>query len=179
VRSWAPILVPVEGDLDVADVYLLNQDGDAVWTLSHDSGAPSGISIPGFEAGVDPVLICDVPGEDPRVALPVENAAGTDADLWLVRLSDGLLLARVEDPAINPALTIAGYEVGVDPVLWTREYLVLPVEGPATSPGLICINADGSSGSAFRGRRARFSRSVDILVDGGNCIDHLGPRGEG
>jgi hypothetical protein len=100
------------------------------------------------------------------MAVPVENAAGTDADLWIVRLSDGHLIARVEDPMVNPAFTLAGYEIGVDPVLWTDGLLVVPIEGLATPPGLIVLSPDGVIISqSFGGAILGFRRSVDPIVD--------------
>ena len=83
------ILVPVEGSGDVGDLYRLGLDGGAIWTLSHDSNS-AGLTIPGYEAGVDLVQMCGLPaGASARIAVPVENAAGTNADLWLVDLATG------------------------------------------------------------------------------------------
>ena len=158
------VLVPVEDPVGDGDLYMLDQDGHATWTLSHDSGL-TGLRILGYEAGVDLVPMCDFGGE-PQVAVPLESASGTDADLWLVDLSDGHVVARAEDPAINPGLTIAGFEIGVDPVLWTPAHLVVPVEGPATGPGLVVLNAAGSAVSvSFGGIVLGFRRSVDPIVD--------------
>jgi hypothetical protein len=158
------MLVPVEGPGDVADIYLLNQDGESIWTYSHDAGGPS--VIRGFEKGVDLIPMCNLGVEPARVAVPVENAAGNDADLFILRLGDGHFIARAEDPALNPGLTVAGYEVGVDPVLWTSNTLVLPVEGPATPPGLIVLDSNALMiDRSFGGYILGFRRSVDLLVD--------------
>jgi hypothetical protein len=157
------ILVPVEGPGDVGDIYLLDQDGNSLWVLSLDSG--SGLAIPGFEAGVDVVPMCGLPvAPNHRLAVPVENAAGTDADLWFVDLTTGELVARVEDPAINPTLVVPGYEVGVEPLLWTSTELLVPVEGPGIA-GLLAVYADATlADSIFNGPVLGFMGSVDPVV---------------
>jgi hypothetical protein len=163
--ATASLLVPVEGPGDVGDLYRLGLDGHAIWTLSHD-GHTGGLVIPGFEAGVDLVLMCDLPGgASTRVAVPVENAAGTDADLWLVKLETGELLAHAEDPVINPGLTIRGWEIGVDPLRWTDDYLLLPLEGNDGTGELVVLNNSGvlQDYRILPGGMS-FQRSVDPIV---------------
>jgi hypothetical protein len=124
------LIVPVEGPDDDADLYLLDLDldGEAVWTYSVD-GDPLN-PILGYEAGVDMVVMCGLPAAPfHRVAVPIENAAGTDADLLIVNLETGALFAHAEDPVLNPGLVIPGYEIGVDPLRWTGAALVVPAEG--------------------------------------------------
>lgn len=166
VESFA-ILVPVEGPGDVADLYSVDGVfGTAVWILSVDGG-PNGVEVPGYEAGVDLFTMCGLPIEPTaRVAVPVENAAGTDADLYIVDVATGNLIARLEDPALNPGLVIPGYEVGVDLVRWISGAIVAPVEGhlPA-APGLIVFHPDGTLASAiFDPDLLGFQRSVDPIV---------------
>ncbi len=159
------LLVPVEGSPGLSDVYLLDQDGTALWTFSHDSGQPAG-TILGFESGVDLVPMCNLGGDPSRVFIPVENSSGADADVWIARLSDGHALAHAEDPALNPGLTIAGFEIGVDLALWLEDAMVVPTEGPATAPGLIVLGRDGTAvDRAFGGVILGFRRSVDLIVD--------------
>ncbi len=163
--TTASLLVPVEGTGDVADLYRLDRDGHALWTLSHD-GHAGGLTIPGFEAGVDLVLMCDLPGgASTRVAVPVENEAETDADLWLVKLETGELLARAEDPLINPGLSLRGWEIGVDPLRWTNDYLLLPLEGRDGTGELVVLNNGGVlQDSRVLPGGMSFHRSVDPIV---------------
>ena len=68
------------------------------------------LTIPGYEAGVDLLPMCLAAATPPnRVAVPVEKPDGTDADLWMVNLDTGVRIASAE--AVNPGLTIPGYEV--------------------------------------------------------------------
>jgi hypothetical protein len=162
------ILIPVENTGDVADLYLIDEDGVAQWLFSLDNGT-SFAEITGYEAGVDLLVMC---GLDPmvpphRVAVPIETDDGTDADLYIVNVENGELLAYAEDPALNPGLTIPGYEIGVDLVRWTTFAFAVPVEyyGTGADPGIVILHPDGVAadsyfGSAFLG----YQRSVDPIV---------------
>ncbi|MCI0544246.1 MAG: hypothetical protein L0Z49_07330, partial [Actinobacteria bacterium] len=125
------LLVPVEGPGDVGDLYLLDLDpgldGEAVWVYSIDGDAA--VPIPGYKEGVDLLPMCDLGGEVPyRAAVPVENEAGTDADLLIVNLETGALFSHAEDPTLNPGFTLPGYEIGIEPLRWTPDFLVVPAE---------------------------------------------------
>lgn len=158
------ILVPVEGPGNVADLYLLDENGMAIWTLSHDSGTT--LRIPGYQIGVDPLILCGLGGAAPgRIALPIENAANSDADLWIISLATGALIARVENPALNPGLVIPGFEIGVDPLRWTEDYFVVPVERPDRVGGLLVFDNLGVlQSSHYFGGGLGFARSVDPIV---------------
>jgi hypothetical protein len=130
------LLVPVEGPGDVADLYLIDHSGQASWIFSLDNGAPE-VTIPGYEAGVDLMTLCSA--ADSRVVVPVENAAGTDADLYIVDLDDGSLLADMEE---DNGVTVPGYEVGVDIVRWTDEFLVAGMESDEMKV-LVSFDRDG------------------------------------
>jgi hypothetical protein len=155
------VLVPVEGPDNEGDLYLIDHWGNAIWAFSRDSGVPE-LTIPGYEMGVDLVVMC-LPGEDNRVAVPVENADETDADLYIVDIGSGSLLARAEEA--NPGLTVPGYEIGVDLVRWTDDFLVAPLEGPAAAPGIVTFTTDGIiADSVFDTTLPGFRRSVDPIV---------------
>jgi FlgD Ig-like domain len=168
------VLVPVEGPGDICDLYMINFDGTADWVLSLD-GVPGGATIPaGYEAGVDLVPMCIAAGVNPRrVAVPLETADGSDADLWIVNLDDGDLIARAEDPTINPGLTIPGFEIGVDPMLYASGQLLVPVEDPSGIGGVLVLNQDAVLLDADFYTTEGFVRSVDPIVAplaGGNAI---------
>lgn len=156
------ILVPVEGAGDIADLYLLDEDGVADWVLSIDGGLEAGEDILGYEAGVDVVPMCLGGGVDPnRLGVPLENSDGSDADFWIVNLETGELMARVEE--MRPA-PIPGYEIGVDPVLWGGANWLVAVEGSDKVGGLLAVNPFGAvvSGESFAD--LGFTRSVDPIV---------------
>jgi hypothetical protein len=162
------ILIPVEldGTGDVADLYKVDQWGTAQWVYSMDGGDPN-VTIKGYEKGVDLLTMCGLPVLDPpnRLAVPIENSAGTDADLLILDITNLLLLAHLEDPALNPALTIPGYEVGVDLVRWTTIVSVAAVEAAGSDPGLLAFRPDGSLADAvFDPDLLGFVRSVDPIV---------------
>jgi FlgD Ig-like domain len=156
------ILVPVEGPGDVGDVYLLNSDGTADWVLSIDGG--TGVpAIPGFQTGVDVVRMCGLGGASPsRLVVPIENAAGTDADLWIVDFETGVRLASAE--ANNPNLVIPGYEIGVDPYLWSGEFVAVPTEDSDGEGTLMVFNSDAILVGAETFTDFGFVRSVDPIV---------------
>jgi len=162
------ILIPVEfgGTADVADLYKVDQWGTAQWVYSMDGGDP-GVPIMGYEEGVDLLPLCGLPVLDPpnRLAVPIENSAGTDADLLILDITNLMLLARLEDPTLNPTLTIPGYEVGVDLVRWTTVASVAAMEGGGSDPGLLSFRPDGSVADAvFDPDLLGFVRSVDPIV---------------
>lgn len=160
------ILIPVESAEGYGDLYRIDSDGVAQWVFSLDSGS-SFAEITGYEAGVDLLVMCGLDPMDPphRVAVPVESDDGTDADLYIVDIETGELLASAE--AVNPGLTIPGYEIGVDLVRWTTFAFAVPVEyyGSGADPGIVILHPDGVAadsyfGSAFLG----YQRSVDPIV---------------
>lgn len=157
------VLVPVEGPGDVADLYRLDEDGHAVWTFSHDSGTT--LRLPGYPIGVDPLLMCGLGGAAPgRVALAVQTAAG-NADFWILSLGSGALMARAENPAVNPGLTVPGFEIGVDPLRWTVDYLALPVERADHVGGLLIFDNLGVlQSSLYFPAGLGYVRSVDPIV---------------
>ncbi len=156
------ILVPVEGLGDVGDVYLLESDGTADWVLSLDAG-PGVPAIPGFETGVDIVQMCGLGGPSPdRLVVPIENAAGTDADLWIVDFDTGERLASVE--VANPGLSMPGFEVGVDPVLWSSMFAVVPTENLAGEGVLMIFAPDAVLVGIDPYGDYGFVRSVDPVV---------------
>jgi len=158
------ILVPVEGPAG-GDLYSIDRfDGSADWVYSVD-GDPD-VPISGYEAGVDLLLLCGVPvAPEDRVVVPVENAAGNDADLLVVDLATGDLIGHAEDPVVNPGLTMPGYEVGVGPILWRPFELAVPQEGPGSDPGLVILNPDaGRVDALFSPDLIGFVRSVDPIV---------------
>ncbi len=161
------ILVPVEGVGDDADLYFIDEDGVAVWTFSTDGGGGEH-TILGYEAGVDILTICDLGGGyDPphRLAVPIENAAGTDADLFILAVDNGQLLARVEDPTVNADLTLPGYEIGVDLVKWTPTVFVAAVEEADDNAALMAFSPSGTVLSTHLGGDVvGFVRSVDPIV---------------
>lgn len=159
------ILVPVEGPDDNGDLYLVNGEwGTAMWKYS--SLADPNMSIPGYEIGVDVLPMCGLVGFDPenRLAVPVENEAGTDANLFFVDTETGDLLGHVEDPAINPGLTVAGYEIGVDLVMWQPELLVASVEGAGALSGIMVLRPDALLVDSILGPNIGFVPSVDPIV---------------
>lgn len=160
------ILIPVESAEGYGDLYRIDSDGVAQWVFSLDSGSSSAI-ITGYEAGVDLLVMCGLDPMDPphRVAVPIESDDGTDADLYIVDIETGELLASAE--AVNPGLVIPGYEIGVDLVRWTTFAFAVPVEyyGSGFDPGIVILHPDGVAadsyfGSAFLG----YQRSVDPIV---------------
>jgi hypothetical protein len=156
------ILVPVEGPGDVGDVYLLNSDGTADWVLSIDGG-PGVPAIPGFQTGVDIVRMCGLGGASPsRLVVPIENAAGTDADLWIVDFATGERLASAE--ANNPNLVIPGYEIGVDPFRWSSGFVAVPTEDSDGEGTLMVFNTDAILVGAETYTDFGFVRSVDPIV---------------
>jgi hypothetical protein len=159
------ILIPVEEAGADGDLYCI--DGETAvseWVLSEEAGA-LGLTVLGYEKGVDVIPVCGLAAAPfHRVAVPLENAAGTDADLWIVNAETGELIARAEDPALNPGLVIPGYEIGVDPVRWDDTILLVPAEGGG-SASLLALNVDAAlldelSGDPVIG----FERSVDAVV---------------
>lgn len=141
------LLVPVEGDDGDADLYLLDvndgANGATEWKLSEWAGT-LGLDILGFETGVDLVPLCGLGGAHPnRIALPLETADESDADLWFLDLATGEILARAENPALNPGLTIEGWEIGIDPLQWRFFELVAPVENAAGKARLLLFTPDG------------------------------------
>ncbi len=153
------LLVPVEGPGDVADLYLIGHSGQASWVFSLDSGFPE-VIIPGYEAGVDLMTLCAA--ADHRVVVPVENAAGTDADLYIVALGDGTLLAQME---ADNGLTVPGYEVGVDIVRWTDDFMVAAMEGDEGVQVLVSFDLNAVVRDArFFPPVLGFQRSVDPIV---------------
>jgi hypothetical protein len=160
------ILVPVEGDGDVGDLYLLDENGVATWVLS-EQATPLGLTIPGYEMGVDVVLWCGIPAiaNPDRLVVPLETASGMDADLWIVDLPTGAILARAEDPTRNPGLVLPGYEMGVEPLLWTAGDLLVPVERLDGIGGLLVLdpNAGVEAAASFTG--FGFEKSVDPVRD--------------
>jgi hypothetical protein len=95
----------------------------------------------------------------------VESATGAEAGLWIVNAVTGELLARIEDPTINPGLPFPGYEVGVDLVRWTTPLIAAPLEGDGSAPGILTVYADGVlADSEFTPELLGFQRSVDPIV---------------
>lgn len=142
------LLVPVEGDDGEADLYLLDvnfpANGATEWRLS-DWASTLGLDILGFEMGVDLVPMCGLGGANPnRIAVPMENADESDADLWFIDALTGQILARAEDPTLNPGLTIEGWEIGIDPLTWRFFELVAPVENAAGKARLLLFTPDGT-----------------------------------
>jgi hypothetical protein len=159
------ILIPVEGT-GGADLYAVDDSGTALWVFSID-GTSYGLTVPGYEIGVDVLPLCDLPALDPadRLAVPVESATGAEAGLWILDAVTGELLARVEDPTINPGLPFPGYEIGVDLVRWTTPLIAVPLEGAGSAPGLLTVYADGAlADSEFTPELLGFQRSVDPIV---------------
>ncbi len=136
------LVVPVEGAGE-ADLYALNMRGQAKWVLSVDSTL--GLPIPGYERGVGLLTLCGLQGSyAPRIAVPFETADGV-ADLWFVSTSDGEVFSRVTDPNINPGLTLSGWQIGVGPVRWDSEHLLLPVQADGGGAAeLISIDNDSN-----------------------------------
>jgi hypothetical protein len=98
-----------------------------------------------------------------RVAVPLENSAGTEAALYIVDIDTGSVMADVENPALNPGLTIPGYEIGVDMVRWAGT-VVVPVEG-AGSDGIVVLQPNGLRLSElFDANFLGFRRSVGPIV---------------
>ncbi len=123
------MLIPVEGPGDVADVYLIDKDGNSIWVLSLD-GAAGGVTLPGFEKGVDLLPLCGLPGPNPnQLLVSIENAGGTDADIWFVDIATGQLLAKAE--SVNGGLTVEGFEIGIDAIRWVQDRILVPVESAA------------------------------------------------
>jgi hypothetical protein len=160
------ILVPVEGDGDVGDLYLLDEDGVALWVLS-EQAAVLGLDVPGYEIGVDVVLWCGIPAvADPnRLVVPLETASGMDADLWIVDLPTGAILARAEDPTRNPGLILPGFEMGVEPLLWTDADLLVPVERLDGVGGLLVLDPNAGVEAAAGFTAFGFQKSVDPVRD--------------
>lgn len=158
------ILVPVEGPGDVADLYLIDGLGNSHFVYSLDGGA-NARPLLGYEAGVDLVPWCGAGGVPAdRLLVPTENAAGTDADLYVLDVTNLTYLARAENAVVNPGLTVPGYEIGIDPLLWGVADVLVPVEGPATA-GLLDFHPDLSlASSLFDGPVLGFTRSVDPIV---------------
>jgi hypothetical protein len=158
------LIVPVEGDGDVADLYKLDEGGNALWVYSIDDA--SGVSIPGYEIGVDLYRVCNLAAApEDRLLVPVENELGTDADLLIVNLATGHLFTRLEEPSVNPDLVLPGWEIGVDIVQWTPVDYVAPVEGAGADPGLIVFTAGGAvTDLVFDADLLGFRRSVDAIV---------------
>jgi hypothetical protein len=160
------IVVPVEGPDDVADLYFVDGEfATAIWAYSID-GDPS-VPIPGYEIGVDVMAMCGLVGIDPenRLAVPVENMDGDDADILIVDIANGHLLAHAEDPIVNPGLLVIGFERGVDLVRWTDNELVAPLEARGFDPGLVVLDIDGAMvDSFFDANLLGFQRSVDPIV---------------
>lgn len=158
------ILIPVEGAGDVGDLYMVSGSGGYEWAYSVVN---AGVPITGYEQGVDLLALCDLPvaNHPHRLAVPIENDAGTDANLLLVNAATGQLVLHVEIPTINPGLVIPGWEIGVEPLPWLPTVLLAPVEGPAGA-GLLSfdvttgVRLSGSVAATFLG----FVRSVDPIV---------------
>jgi len=150
------------------DYWLYFVDGEfatAIWAYSID-GDPS-VPIPGYEIGVDVMAMCGLVGIDPenRLAVPVENMDGDDADILIVDIANGHLLAHAEDPIVNPGLLVIGFERGVDLVRWTDNELVAPLEARGFDPGLVVLDIDGAMvDSFFDANLLGFQRSVDPIV---------------
>jgi len=157
------ILIPVEGPAE-ADLYKIDENGDALWVYSVEN--PAGPSILGYEAGVDLVTMCGLAiAPEDRVIVPIENAAGTDADLFIVDIATGLLFRNLENPTVNPGLKIPGYEIGVDVVRWLPGAHVAAVEGSGGVPGLIVFGPNGVVlSSLFDAGLLGFRRSVGLIV---------------
>ena len=159
------ILVPVASE-DGGDLYLLGADAHADWIYSVDGGATA-VPIPGYERGVDIVRWCGLGGDHAnRLIVPVESPVTGDADVLIVDYKTGEFLSHIEDPAINPDITVLGFEVGVEPLLWTTAHALVPMENAAgTSAGLLCIDPDARVLSAMPGAPILgFARSVDPIV---------------
>ncbi len=160
------ILIPVEGPGDNADLYLVDEDGLATWAYSIDGGG-AGLNLPGYREGVDLLPLCNLLALDPphRLAAPVIKSDGTEADVWIINLPTGALLARLRDPLVNPGLNIPGYEVGVDLVRWTPPAIVAAVESTGCNPGLLVFRPDGTlADSEFTPSLLGFQKSVDPIV---------------
>ncbi len=157
------ILIPVEGAAE-ADLYKIDENGAALWAYSVEN--PTVPAILGYEAGVDLVTMCGLAiAPFDRVIVPIENAAGTDADLFIVDIATGLLFRNLENPTVNPGLTIPGYEIGVDVVRWMPGAHVAAVEGSGGVPGLIVFGPNGVVlASLFDAGLLGFRRSVGLIV---------------
>jgi hypothetical protein len=147
-----------------ADLYALDVDGNALWVLSDAAGA-AGETILGFEAGIDMIPMCGLGGGHPnRLVVPLENEGETDADLWVVDLDTGGIVARAEDPALNPGLVVPGYEIGVGPLRWDTDHLLVPYETDEEA-GLLAFDNDAALVDELAGAPVTgFLRSVDPTV---------------
>ncbi len=160
------MLVPVESDEGEGDIYYLDEDGNSLWVLSND-GAAGGFSFDGFEKGVDLLPVCNGGGSHPhRLLVPTENPLGTDADLLYVDMTSGEVFAQVED--VNAGLSIEGYEVGVDPLPWFDDRVLLPVEDAFGIGRLLAFDGSGvlvdEIGIDEDGQARGFPRSVDPVI---------------
>ncbi|MCB1164138.1 hypothetical protein KDL67_15725 [bacterium] len=157
------LLVPVEGPGDVADVYLLDKDGNSLWVLSID-GQAGGLQPFGFTPGVDMLPLCGAGGAHPnRLLLPLQTADGSDADLWFIDLVNGSRYASAED--LNPGLTVEGFEVGIEPLPWIDDRVLVPVEDPDGSGRLLLFDGNGVLlETEDYGPAWGFTRSVDPAV---------------
>ncbi|UCF04051.1 MAG: T9SS type A sorting domain-containing protein [bacterium] len=118
---------------------------------------------------MDLLVMCDLDPMDPpyRVAVPIENDDGSDADLYIVDIETGELLAWAEDPGVNPGLTILGYEIGVDLIRWTTFAFAVPLEydGTGFDPGIVIMHPDGVAADSYFGANfLGYQRSVDPIV---------------
>ena len=160
------MIVPVEGPDDRSDVYLIDQDGNAIWVLSID-GAAGGVEPFGFEKGVDLLPLCGLPGPNSsQLLVLLENEDGSDADAWFVNLTTGALLAKAED--VNAALTLEGFEIGIDAIRWTNDRILVPVEGPDGAARLLLFNENallvGETDFPELPGEWGFTRSVDPVI---------------
>jgi hypothetical protein len=159
------ILVPVEAPGGAGDLYLLDQDGVAQWVYSIDGAAD--VPIQGYEKGVDVVPVCASGFQ--ALLVSSENTDGSDADLLIVDFETGELLTHLEDQAVNPGMSVWGFEVGVEPLLW-KSTGVLPMETTAGDGALIAFNpvtgavVNGLALTGVGGVGWGFLRSVDPLT---------------
>lgn len=159
------LLVPIEAPAGGGDLYLLDAEGVAQWVYSID-GDPS-VPILGYERGVDVVPVCA--SGFSAFLVSAETADGSDADLLIVDAATGSLVTHLEDQAVNPGMTVTGFEVGVEPVPW-KSYVVLPMEDAAGEGALVSFKPrsgavqSGLSLASVGGAGWGFARSVDLIA---------------
>jgi hypothetical protein len=153
------LLVPVEDQGgNSGDLYLINGvTGQVFWAYNFDNPATAP-RILGYEEAVDAVPWMNL--NPPLVAVPTENQQRTQADLILVDLTNGHFQAAID--GANGAFRVIGYQKGVEPLLWSPNVMVVPMDDQRGSAYLVAINASATILSAApSGSILGFERSVD------------------